>query len=285
VSVLSHLFGPSDIILCDALIHNSALQGAAFSGARWVTFPHNDWQACDRMLAELRGRYRRAVIVIEGAYSADGDVPDLNRFVDVKLRHGAMLMVDEAHSLGVLGRTGRGICESASVAPGSVDILMGTLSKSLASCGGYVAGSAELTSYLKYTAPGFVYSVGITPPNAAAALAALQVLEREPERVARLRENAARFLALAQHAGLNVGQGTGTAVIPVLIGDSVRAVRASQRLFECGVNVQPMISPAVANDAARLRFFVSSEHSAEQIEQAVRLTANVVSAEPGVALA
>jgi acyl carrier protein len=100
VAVLSHLFGPGDLVLCDALIHNSALQGAAFSGARWVTFPHNDWAACDAMLAEMRHRHRRAIVVIEGVYSADGDVPDLARFVDVKARHGTMLMVDEAHSLG-----------------------------------------------------------------------------------------------------------------------------------------------------------------------------------------
>src|SRR5260221_647460 len=136
VSVLSHLFGPGDLVLCDALIHNSALQGAAFSGARWVTFPHNDWGACDRMLADLRSRHRRTLVVIEGAYGADGDIPDLARFVEVKSPHGAMLMVDEAHSLGVLGRSGRGVAEHAGVEPGAIDILMGTLSKSLASCGG-----------------------------------------------------------------------------------------------------------------------------------------------------
>jgi 8-amino-7-oxononanoate synthase len=279
VSVLSHLFGPSDIVLCDALIHNSALQGAAFSGARWLTFPHNDWAACDSMLSELRGRYRRAVIVVEGAYSADGDVPDLRRFVEVKARHGAMLMVDEAHSLGVLGATGRGIVEEAGMSSSAIDIHMGTLSKSLASCGGYIAGSAELVSYLKYTTPGFIYSVGITPPNAGAALAALRVLEREPARVTQLRENALTFARAAREAGLDIGAGTGAAVIPVIVGDSLRAVRASQRLFECGVNVQPMISPAVANDAARLRFFISSEHTAEQIQHAVRLTADVLAAE------
>ena len=279
VSVLSHLFGPGDLVLCDALIHNSALQGAAFSGARWVTFPHNDWAACDAMLAELRPRHRRAVVVIEGAYSADGDVPDLARFVDVKQRHAAMLMVDEAHSLGVLGNTGRGIAEHAHVDAADVDILMGTLSKTLASCGGYVAGSSALVEYLKYTAPGFVYSVGITPPNAAAALAALRVLGAEPERVSRLRLNAERFASYASEAGLDIGQSAGTAVIPIIVGDSMRAVRISQVLFERGINVQPMISPAVPNDEARLRFFVSSEHTDEQLREAVRATADAVAQE------
>ena len=279
VAVLSHLFGPGDLILCDALIHNSALQGAAFSGARWLTFPHNDWAACDAMLAELRQRHRRAIVVIEGAYSADGDVPDLARFVEVKARHRAMLMVDEAHSLGVLGATGRGISEHAHVDPGSIDILMGTLSKTLASCGGYIAGSAALVEYLKYTAPGFVYSVGITPPNAAAALAALRVLEAEPERVARVQANAERFAAHAKRAGLDIGGSAGTAVIPVIVGDSMRAVRVSQALFQGGINVQPMISPAVPNDEARLRFFVSSEHTDEQLRSAVHATAAALASE------
>jgi 7-keto-8-aminopelargonate synthetase-like enzyme len=231
------------------------------------------------MLSELRGRHRRALIVVEGAYSADGDIPDLRRFIEIKQRHHAMLMVDEAHSLGVLGSTGRGVTEHWDVPARSVDILMGTLSKSLASCGGYIAGSAPLIEYLRYTAPGFVYSVGITPANAAAALEALRVLEREPSRVARMRENAERFARVAREAKLDVGEGSGSGVIPVIVGDSLRAVRASQRLFECGVNVQPMISPAVANDAARLRFFVSSEHTAQQIDHAVRLTAEILDAE------
>ena len=190
-----------------------------------------------------------------------------------------MLMVDEAHSLGVLGATGRGIAECAYVKPADVDILMGTLSKTLASCGGYVAGSNALVEYLKYTAPGFVYSVGITPPNAAAALAALRLLDAEPERVSRLRANAELFATTARAAGLDIGQSAGTGVIPVIVGDSMRAVRVSQALFAYGVNVQPMISPAVPNDEARLRFFVSSEHTAEQIVEAVGATARALAAE------
>ncbi len=279
VSVLSHLFGPGDLVLCDALIHNSALQGAAFSGARWVTFPHNDWSACDAMLAELRPRHRRAVVVIEGAYSADGDVPDLARFVEAKRRHGAMLMVDEAHSLGVLGATGRGIAEFAGLDPASIDIHMGTLSKSLASCGGYIGGSAALVEYLKYTTPGFVYSVGISPPNAAAAVSALRLLGAEPERVTRVRANADSFRAYARDAGLDTGRSAGTGVIPVIVGDSLRAVRLSQALFERGINVQPMISPSVPNDEARLRFFVSSEHTAVQLQTAVAAIVDALAAE------
>jgi 7-keto-8-aminopelargonate synthetase and related enzymes len=180
-----------------------------------------------------------------------------------------MLMVDEAHSLGVLGDTGRGVAEAAGVDPASIDILMGTLSKTLASCGGYIAGSSALVEYLKYTAPGFVYSVGITPTNAAAALAALRVLEAEPERVARVRENARTFAQYAREAGLDTGRSGGAGVVPIIVGDSVRAVRVSQALFAAGVNAPPMISPAVSNDEARLRFFVSSEHTEDQLRAAV----------------
>jgi 7-keto-8-aminopelargonate synthetase-like enzyme len=251
-------------------MHNSAVQGAEFSGARRLTFPHNDWRTLDAMLTRLRGRHRRALVLIEGVYSADGDVPDLRRFVEVKARHAAMLMVDEAHSLGVLGATGRGIAEHAGVDPGAVDIWMGTLSKSLASCGGYIAGSRALVEFLKYTSPGFVYSVGIPPSNAAAALAALRKLVAEPERVTTLHQRAEYFLRRCRAEGLDTGASAGTPVIPVIVGDSLRAAKLSAVLLATGVNVQPMVAPAVPNDRARLRFFVASTHSEEELESTVR---------------
>jgi 8-amino-7-oxononanoate synthase len=216
--------------------------------------------------------------VIEGVYSADGDIPDLRRFVEVKGHHDALLMVDEAHSLGVLGATGRGIAEHAGVPPGAVDIWMGTLSKSLASCGGYIAGSSALVEYLKYTAPGFVYSVGIPPSNAAAALAALRKLIAEPERVQTLRQRADYFLRRCRDAGLDTGASGGTAVIPVIVGDSLRAAKLSAILLEAGVNVQPMVAPAVPNDRARLRFFVASTHTDAEIDATVRLLVEAIRA-------
>jgi 8-amino-7-oxononanoate synthase len=270
VSTISHLVGAEDVVLCDQLVHNSAMQGAEFSGARRLVFPHNDWGALDTMLARVRAQHRRALVVIEGVYSADGDVPDLARFVEVKARHHAMLMVDEAHSIGVLGATGRGLAEHAGVDPLDVEIWMGTLSKSLASCGGYIAGSRALVEYLKYTSPGFVYSVGIPPSNAAAALAAIRKLEAEPERVARLRDRAERFLTLCRDAGLDTGASAGTPIIPVIVGDSLRAARLSALLFERGINVQPMVAPSVPEHLARLRFFIASTHTDQQLRGAVR---------------
>lgn len=272
VSTISHLLGPEDVVLVDQFVHNSAMQGAELSGARRLVFPHNDWSALDGMLGRVRSQHRRALVIIEGVYSADGDIPDLARFVEVKTRHHAMLMVDEAHSLGVLGGSGRGITEHAGVDPRRVDILMGTLSKSLASCGGYIAGSAALVEYLKYTSPGFVFSVGMTPGNAAAALAALHKLEAEPERVALLHDRAALFLSLCRDAGFDTGASAGTPVVPVIVGDSLRAARLSAMLFERGINVQPMVAPSVPDDQARLRFFVACTHTDTQLRSAVDAT-------------
>ncbi len=197
-STIGHLFGPGDLILHDALSHNSILQGSILSGARRRPFAHNDWQAADEILTRCRHEYRRILLVIEGVYSMDGDIPDLPRFIDVKRRHRVLLMIDEAHSMGVLGATGRGIGEHFGINRADVDIWMGTLSKSFGSCGGYIAGTKALVEYLKYTSPGFVYSVGLSPPNAAAALASIRLLEAEPERVARLRHRSRLFLELAR---------------------------------------------------------------------------------------
>jgi 8-amino-7-oxononanoate synthase len=211
--------------------------------------------------------------VIEGVYSADGDIPDLVQFVELKRRHEAWLMVDEAHSIGVLGATGRGVAEHSGVSPRAVDLWMGTLSKSLASVGGYIGARREIIEYLKYTAPGFVFSVGMAPASAAAALEALRILRREPQRVARLHDNAALFLRLASERGLDTGSSAGTPIVPIIVGDSVRAVRLSQQLLERGINVQPMVAPAVSETGARLRFFVTHDHTPEQIQHAVEAVA------------
>jgi 7-keto-8-aminopelargonate synthetase-like enzyme len=272
-TTIGHLFGPGDLIVHDALAHNSIIQGAMLSGARRRPFPHNDYTALDQLLTDIRREYRRVLIVVEGVYSMDGDFPDLPRFVDVKQRHKALLMVDEAHSMGTMGPHGRGIGEHFAVDPPDVDIWMGTLSKSFGSCGGYIAGSRELIEYLKYTAPGFVYSVGMPPSNAAAALAALRLIEEEPERVARVQSRSRTFLRLAKARGLNTGLSSSTPVIPVIVGNSLHSLQLSRRLFERGINVQPILYPAVEEHAARLRFFITACHSEAQIEQTVAAVA------------
>ncbi|MBB5689394.1 aminotransferase class I/II-fold pyridoxal phosphate-dependent enzyme [Roseomonas alkaliterrae] len=276
VTVLGHLMGPRDLILHDAAIHNSCAEGARLSGARRIAFPHNDWQAAERELAAHRRGARRALIVIEGHYSMDGDIPDLPRFIAIARRHDAWLMVDEAHAMGVLGPTGRGIHEHWGVDAREVDIWMGTLSKALCGCGGIIAGNADLIAWLRHSAPGFVYSVGMPPALAAASAEALRILHAEPERVHRLRQNASLFLRLAKEAGLDTGASAGLAIVPVIVGSSVAAARLSQALFERGVNVQPILYPAVPDSSARLRFFLSAAHEEGQIRAAVAALAEAV---------
>jgi 8-amino-7-oxononanoate synthase len=275
-STIGHLFGPGDLILHDGLAHNSIVQGSRLSGAQRQPFPHNDWQACDQLLTQCRGDYRRVLIAIEGVYSMDGDFPDLPQFVAIKNRHKALLIVDEAHSLGTMGLHGRGICEHFHLDPREVDLGMGTLSKSLGSLGGYIAGCKEVVEYLKYTAPGFVFATGLAPASAAAALAALRLLEEEPERVAKLTDNAALFLRLAKERGLNTGLSDGTPVVPIIIGNSQQALILSHRMFERGINVRPILHPAVEEAAARLRFFISSSHCEDQIRAAVDAVAEEI---------
>lgn len=272
-TTIGHLVGEGDLIVHDALAHNSIVQGALLSGAKRRPFPHNDFAALDRMLTEIRHRYRRVLIAIEGVYSMDGDFSDVPAFVEVKNRHRAMLMVDEAHSFGTMGLKGHGIAEHFGMNPKDVDIWMGTLSKSGSSCGGYIAGSNALVELLRYTAPGFVFSVGMPPAQVAAAIAAIEVLEREPDRVERLRTNSKLFLSLCQAAGLDTGDSEGTPVVPVITGNSMVALRLSNRLKGDGINVQPILYPAVEESAARLRFFITCDHSEAQIRLAAEKTA------------
>ncbi len=272
-TTIGHLVGAGDLVLHDSLSHNSIVQGALLSGAKRRPFPHNDFEALDRMLASIRSQFRRVLIIIEGVYSMDGDYADVPAFVQVKNRHGAMLMVDEAHSFGTMGATGHGIAEHFEMDARSVDIWMGTLSKSAASCGGYIAGSHALVELLKYTAPGFVFSVGMPPAQVAAAIAAIRTLDREPQRVTRLRSRSDLFLSLCQQAGLDTGDSGGTPVVPVITGNSMVALRLSNRLKADGINVQPILYPAVDESAARLRFFITSEHTEEQIRYTVERVA------------
>ena len=272
-TTIGHLFGPGDLIVHDALAHNSIIQGAILSGARRRPFPHNDWQALDEVLAEVRHEYRKVLIAIEGTYSMDGDFPDLPKFIAARRKHKAMLLVDEAHSIGVMGATGHGIAEHFGIDSRDVDLWMGTLSKSFGSCGGYIAGCAEVVEYLKYTAPGFVFAAGLPAANAAAALAALRLLEREPQRVARVQANSRLFLELARNRGMNVGWSNGTPIVPIILGNSVHSLVLSRAMFERGVNVQPILHPAVEEERSRLRFFITSVHTEAQIRNTVDILA------------
>ena len=277
VTAIGHVVGPQDLIVHDALAHDSILQGCRLSGATRRPFAHNDVEQLDDILRRTRPHFRRVLIAVEGAYSMDGDIADLPGLIALKKRYGAVLFVDEAHSVGVVGPRGGGVGDLFDVDRSDVDLWMGTLSKSLASCGGYLAGSARTINWLKYTLPGFVYSAGLTPANAASALAAVQIIRSEPERLAALRENGDLFRRLAEDANVNIGSSRGTPVVPCIVGDSAKTLRLATRLFERGIVVDPILHPAVEEKLSRLRFFMTSEHHSEEIRYAVDVLAEELS--------
>lgn len=273
VSTIGSIMNEDDLIIHDEFVHNSAVIGMKLSRATTLSFGHNKFDQLEAILRRERAKHRNCLVIIEGLYSTEGDVTDLPRVVELKERFGAWLMVDDAHGLGVLGKTGRGIAEHADVDARKVDIWMGTLSKTLASCGGYIAGNKELIEVLKHTAPGFVYSVGLLPAMTAAALAGLRVIKAEPERVARLHAHGRLFLDYAKERRLNTGVCRGYGMMPVIAGDVLKAVKLWHAVFARGVNPSLIIYPGVPLKAGRLRFFLTSEHSEDQIRQALDITA------------
>lgn len=275
VSTIASLMGPKDIIFHDALSHNCIVVGAQLSGATRRNFAHNDLDALETLLEAERGRFERAMIITEGLFSMDGDGPDLARLVALKKKYGCWLMMDDAHALGVLGRTGRGIFEHQNVDPAGADLWFGTLSKTLVGCGGYVAGSAVVVDLLKCHAPGFVYSVGMPASNAAASAKALELMNREPERVAKLQANSQLFLKLAREKGLDTGDAWGYAVIPVVVGETARTLVLSELLKARGYNAFPILPPGVPEKSSRLRFFINATHTEAQIRNVIDTVAEL----------
>jgi 8-amino-7-oxononanoate synthase len=273
VSTIASLMGPKDIIFHDVLSHNCIVVGAQLSGATRRNFAHNDLDALETLLESERHRFERAMIITEGLFSMDGDGPDLARLVALKKKFGCWLMMDDAHALGVLGARGRGIFEHQNVDPAGVDLWFGTLSKTLVGCGGYVAGNAIVIDLLKCHAPGFVYSVGMPASNAAASAKALEIMNREPERVAKLQANSQLFLRLAKAKGLDTGDAWGYAVIPVIVGETARTLVLSEQLKNKGYNAFPILPPGVPEKSSRLRFFINATHSEAQIAGAVEAVA------------
>ena len=265
VTFVGNFCGEGDLIVYDSLAHNSVWQGCRLSQATCRPFPHNDVKALDRILSTRRSKFGKVLIIAEGAYSMDGDIGDIPGLVAVKKKYGCFLMVDEAHSSCVLGPTGGGVDEYFHLQRGDIDIHMGTLSKGLGACGGYLAGSQALIDYQRYMLPGFAFSVGISPPLAAATLTAIRLLRSEPEIMRRLQHNIAFFCAEAKKRNLNICLAGETAIIPVMIGDDLNAYRLSNALRDRNVCVPPAVFPAVPRDEARLRFNVIADHTDEEM--------------------
>ena len=269
ISTISALLGRHDTVICDKLDHASIVDGCRLSGAKLVRFRHND---LDELAARLRNadpRHRRMVIV-DGVYSMDGDIADLPGIRALCDEYGAMLMVDEAHSLGVLGDTGSGIEEHFGMPSDTIDVKMGTFSKAIPSVGGYIAASAQMVSDLKHKARGFIYSAALPPASAAASIAALEVIRAEPERVRRLQERFAYFLAKLREAGFDV-LSSQAAIAPVVCGSEEAATRLMMHCVDNGIFVQAILPPVVPMGTSRLRATVTAEHTIEEIDTGVEV--------------
>jgi 8-amino-7-oxononanoate synthase len=266
----------NDAIFYDLLSHSSIEQGCRLSEAHTKRFPHNDFTMLDRMLARSRDHFEKVVIAVEGVYSMDGDIAPIPEFVALKRKYDCFLLVDEAHSAGVIGRTGGGVDEYFGLGPTDVDIKIGTLSKAAGSIGGYIAGSRNLVSYFRYNLPGFLFAAGISPPSAAAALTAIRVLRRDPSIVARLQENVAFFVAEARKRNFDTCLAGESPIVPIMIGPEEDAFAISNTLLNRGVFVPVAAYPAVPRNKARLRFNVISEHRPEQMIKALDCLADAL---------
>jgi glycine C-acetyltransferase len=259
-----------DLIVSDELNHASIIDGVRLSKASRAVFPHKDVDGLEDVLRGARdkggpkGAYRSILVITDGVFSMDGDIAPLPGICDVAERYEAAVMVDDAHASGVLGRNGRGTIDHLDV-HGRVDIQVGTLSKAVGVLGGYVAGTQALRDILIQRARPFLFSTSHPPAVAAACLAAIDVLEQEPERIERLWDNTRFFKAGLEGMGFDTGISE-TPITPVMVGDSAVAGRMSERLFDLGVFAQAVVYPTVALDKARIRTIVSSEHSRDELQ-------------------
>ncbi len=269
---VSALLGKGDLILSDELNHASIIDGARLSRADIRVFPHRDVEALGRLLEET-GAVKRRLVITDGVFSMDGDIAPLREIAALARAHGAIMMIDDAHSSGVLGRAGRGTVDHFDV-HGQVDVQVGTLSKAIGVLGGYVCGSKSLIEYLYHRARPILFSTSLPPAVAAACLAAFDVLEEEPERIERLWANTKGFKAGLARLGFDTGSSE-TPITPIFVGEADLAMRFSDRLFERGVFAQGIGYPTVAKGKARLRTIVTATHLDEDLDRALTVLGDV----------
>jgi glycine C-acetyltransferase len=270
LATISALVGRGDVVIGDQWNHASIVDGCRMSGAEFLEFRHNDMDALASCLEKTQGR--RTLVVVDSVFSMDGDIIDLPSTLELCRRYGALLMVDEAHSVGVLGETGRGIQEHFGLGPRDIDVKMGTLSKTLAGCGGFVAGCDEIITYLRHHARGYIFSGALPAGQASVAIAALEVLEQEPELVGRLRDNVHRYLNGLKQLGFDTAKSV-TPIVPVMTRNDELTLEMTKLCRADGLLVIPVCYPAVPADAPRLRTCVSAIHSSEDIDFALEVLA------------
>jgi 8-amino-7-oxononanoate synthase len=266
LTVISTLCSHTDVVLSDKLNHASIVDGCRLSGAKFIRFRHNDMDDLKRKLAESPPEAGK-LVVVDAVFSMDGDVIKLPALRELCDRYRAWLMVDEAHSIGVLGATGHGIEQHFNL-PGSIDVCMGTLSKAIPSVGGFVAGDLDLVNFLKHVSRAFIFSAALPPPAAAAAMEAFDVIEAEPERVKRLQDNTRHFIRRLNGNGFST-LASETPIVPIICGSADNACEMARLSQKEGIFVLPVMSPAVPDGSCRLRACVTAAHSREEIDWAV----------------
>jgi len=266
LTVVSTLLGREDYVISDKLNHASIVDGCIMSGAKFLRFRHNDMESLEIRLQQIPDGAAKLVIT-DAVFSMDGDIIDLPAVVKLCKKYNAWLMIDEAHSLGVLGKTGRGIEEYFGL-EGTVDIKMGTLSKTIPSIGGYVAGKKDVIEFLRHASRGYIFSAALPPASAAAANEAFKVILDEPWRIEKLEANSRQFINGLKQRGFDTML-TETAIVPVLCGQDEVAFAMTRDSQRAGIFVLPVVSPAVPVGLARLRATVTAAHEAEDIEFAM----------------
>ena len=266
---VSAILGPEDHIISDELNHASIIDGCRLSKAKIHVFPHKDAGAAEKILAELAGATGHKLLISDGVFSMDGDIGALPGLVAAAEKHGAIMMVDDAHSSGVLGRNGRGTIDHFGL-HGKVQVQVGTLSKAIGVLGGYVCGSRDLIDFLYHRARPFLFSTSHPPAVAAACLAAFDVLEQEPERIQSLWDNTKYFKAALVSAGLNTGVSE-TPITPVIVGEAKLAHELSRFLFDHGVLATGIGFPTVPKGKARVRTIVTATHTRAQLDRALEV--------------
>ncbi|HEY3625366.1 MAG TPA: glycine C-acetyltransferase [Terracidiphilus sp.] len=269
---VSAILGKEDFILSDELNHASIIDGARLSRAKIKVFRHKDVSHCEELLKEVAGEPGHKLVISDGVFSMDGDIGPVDKLAALAEKYGAIMMVDDAHASGVLGRNGRGSVDHFNV-HGRVDVQVGTLSKAIGALGGYVCGSKDLIDFLYHRARPFLFSTSHPPSVAATCIAAFDILEQEPERIQRLWENTRYFQDELKGAGFNIGgvntPATETPITPVIVGEGRAAMEFSRALFEEGVMGTGIAFPTVPEGKARIRLIVTSEHSRAQLDRAL----------------
>jgi glycine C-acetyltransferase len=270
LSVIATLLGRSDYVISDKLNHASIVDGCLMSGAKFLRFQHNDMKGLEERLRQVPNGSAK-LVVADAVFSMDGDVISFPEIVALCKNYNAWLMIDEAHSLGVLGQAGRGIEEHFSM-PGTIDIKMGTLSKTIPSVGGYIAGSKDLINYLRHSSRAYIFSAALPPAQAAAAKAAFEVILDEPWRIEKLTTNGRQFIRGLQRRGFDT-LNSETAIVPVICGADEMAYQMTREAHHHDLFVLPVVSPAVSPGLARLRATVTAAHEPDEIEQAMDVIA------------